>query len=462
MSNAALDQGIATLQDGARGPPDHPPASRPRAPVTTSAPSAPIGTGARADGSGPAGRRRGWRAPVGASTTARRAWLRFGVPALIALALVAAGAGLAVRDRGSGQAAREAGRMARAVGLGMIQPRLTDAVLAGEPHAVAGLDAFVRRRVLSLDAAIDHLALVNADERIVYSGQARGGGAHGGRLQIDVPVRTATGRRGVVRLSLRAGSVSAETREVWTTFAPVLFAALVALWLLQLPLAWLLTRRVQGARRDRERLLEAAMAASESDRRRIAGDLHDGVVQDLAGLSLTLAAGARRAGEPEIATTMGEAADRTRQSIRELRALLIDIHPAKLQRAGLQSALQDHVAPLAMRGLRTRTAVDADLAARPEVEQLVFRTAREALRNVLLHAHAGEVALEATAHDGGVQLAVQDDGRDVGPEAAARTGDTAPTALQLLADRAAELGGRLATESACGGGTRVVLELPGG
>jgi len=248
---------------------------------------------------------------------------------------------------------------------------------------------------------------------------------------------------------------------VWTTFAPVLFAALVALWLLQLPLAWLLTRRVQAARRDRERLLEAAMAASESDRRRIAGDLHDGVVQDLAGLSLTLAAGARRAGEPEIAATMGEAADRTRQSIRELRALLIDIHPAKLQRAGLQSALQDLVAPLAMRGLRTRTAVDADLAARPEVEQLVFRTAREALRNVLLHAHAGAVALEATAHDGGVRLAVQDDGRGVGPEAAARTGDTAPTALQLLGERAAELGGRLATESACGGGTRVVLELPG-
>jgi len=202
------------------------------------------------------------------------------------------------------------------------------------------------------------------------------------------------------------------------------------------------------------------MAASESDRRRIAGDLHDGVVQDLAGLSLTLAAGARRAGEPEIAATMGEAADRARQSIRELRALLIDIHPAKLHRAGLQSALQDLVAPLAMRGLRTRTAVDADLAARPEMEQLVFRTAREALRNVLLHAHAGEVALEATAHDGGVRLAVQDDGRGFGPEAAPIC-DTAPTALQLLAERAAELGGRLATESARGVGTRVVLELPG-
>src|SRR4051812_40741414 len=164
MSNEALDQGIATLQDDARGPPDHPPASRPHAPVTTSAPRAPIGTGARADGSRRAGRRRAWRVPGGASTAA----LRFGVPALIALALVAAGGGLAVRDRGSGQAAREAGRMARAIGLGIIQPRLTDAVLAGEPHAVAGLDAFVRRRVLPLDAAIDHLALVNADERIVY------------------------------------------------------------------------------------------------------------------------------------------------------------------------------------------------------------------------------------------------------------------------------------------------------
>jgi signal transduction histidine kinase len=95
------------------------------------------------------------------------------------------------------------------------------------------------------------------------------------------------------------------------------------------------------------------------------------------------------------------------------------------------------------------------------VEQLVFRTAREA-RATCSCTRAGEVALEAAAHDGGVRLAVQDDGRGVGPEAAARAGDTAPTALQLLAERAAELGGRLATESARGGGTRSRARVPGG
>src|SRR3954451_19722009 len=155
MSNAALDQGFATLEGSAPGPSDRPPAAGPSPSLTTSAPSAPI-RAVRPEGSGHGARVS--PAPVGRSSTLRRALLRFGVPAVIALALVGAGAGLAVRDRGSTEAARDAGRIARMVGLGLIQPRLTDAVLTGEPDAVAALDRFVRRQVLPVDPGIDHLA----------------------------------------------------------------------------------------------------------------------------------------------------------------------------------------------------------------------------------------------------------------------------------------------------------------
>src|SRR5690242_12385982 len=151
MSNAALDRGFATLQGSAPRPSDRPSAALPSPSLTTSAPSASIGAGTRADASGRLTRGRAWWLRRGPSSAARRALLVFGVPALVALALVAAGAGLVVRERGSGEATRDAGRMARTVGLGLIEPRLTDGVLAGEPDAVAALDTFVRRQVLPLD-----------------------------------------------------------------------------------------------------------------------------------------------------------------------------------------------------------------------------------------------------------------------------------------------------------------------
>ena len=78
-------------------------------------------------------------------------------------------------------------------------------------------------------------------------------------------------------------------------------AALVALWLLQVFPALSLARRLDSDQREREALLRRAIEASDAERRRIAADLHDGVVQDLAGISLGLAARAERAQGEEAA-----------------------------------------------------------------------------------------------------------------------------------------------------------------
>ena len=65
------------------------------------------------------------------------------------------------------------------------------------------------------------------------------------------------------------------------------------LTLLIAPLAWWLSRRLRRDAESRERLLRTAIEASDAERRRIARDLHDGVVQDLAGAAFT--PGGRRA-----------------------------------------------------------------------------------------------------------------------------------------------------------------------
>ena len=85
--------------------------------------------------------------------------------------------------------------------------------------------------------------------------------------------------------------------------------------------------------------------------------------------------------------------------MRRLRSLLVEIYPPNLSTTGLASALADLVAPLAARDVATRAAVDPplDLA---EAEQLVYRTAQEALRNVLAHAGASRAAVRVTRRTG--------------------------------------------------------------
>ena len=76
--------------------------------------------------------------------------LQFGIPGLIALVVVGLGAGLVFRDRGEREAIRDARQLTRAIGLGMVAPRLSDGILDGDRDAVDRLHAFVTGRVKPL------------------------------------------------------------------------------------------------------------------------------------------------------------------------------------------------------------------------------------------------------------------------------------------------------------------------
>ena len=148
--------------------------------------------------------------------------------------------------------------------------------------------------------------------------------------------------------------MTASGRDLWLAFLPALILSLLLLELIQLPLASSLARRVRSAHRDRVRLLERAVDASDRERRRIAGDLHDGAVQDLTGVALSLEVGARRVeDDPDSAQALRSGAARTRATVRSLRSLLVEIYPPSLQRAGLVAALEDMLAPLEARGIET-------------------------------------------------------------------------------------------------------------
>lgn len=366
------------------------------------------------------------------------------------------------------------GRLVEAAGL-------TDGVLTGEPRALAQLDDVVQGQILG--ETVVRVKIWRADGTILYSDEPRligerfelgeeerelfaNGGAdaelsdlsepenrferqEGKLLEAHTPIRTPNGTQLLFETYQRFSSVSASATRILRTLAPPLLIGLLILLLVQVPLAYSLARRQLRGHEERERLLARAIEASDAERRRIASDLHDGIVQDLAGVAFGLAPVAARA-DPQDAKVLDASIERLRQGVRELRTLLVEIHPPRLESAGLESALDDLLSPLRAAG------IEAELDVEPgRHDALVYRVAREALRNVAEHAQASHVRVTVTP----TTLIVSDDGRGFDPGQRERRREQGHVGLELLSDLARESGATLTVSSEPGAGTTVRMEL---
>jgi signal transduction histidine kinase len=421
-----------------------------------------------------------------------RLLLQFGASGLVVLLIVAVGATYAFRRVGEDESVRDAGEVTALIGGSVIEPHLRDSIIHGDPKAIAELDRAVRSGVIHNPFV--RVKLWTSTGRIVYSDEPRLIGAKyaldadskkslaTGRviagisdlskpenrfeqprrklLEVYAPVTTPSGQRLLFETYLSLKAVQASARRIWVAFAPALVLGLLLLWLVQVPLAASLTRRLREAQAEREGLLLRSLDASDNERRRIASDLHDGVVQHLAGTAFTLAGVAERAHDRDLRGVLQEAAASTRRAVRELRSLLVEIYPPNLHTAGVEAALSDLLARAAARGAATGLEVGDGVALSPEQEQLVFRTAQEALRNVTAHADAATITVTLTAADGTYELAVTDDGRGFDREQRMRQRRRAHIGLSLLEDRARDLGAELEVTSAPGAGTRITLRGP--
>ncbi len=282
----------------------------------------------------------------------------------------------------------------------------------------------------------------------------------GDLYEVYLPVRAADGTPLLFETYQRRSAVESTGRRIWLPFAALLLASLVLLWLVQVPLAWRLGRRLQRTQEEREALLVHAVEASADERRRIAADLHDGPVQDLAGISYSLSAAAEAEGSPATRTTLRAAAAATRDAMRRLRSLLVEIHPPNLRASGLEAALTDLLAPLEARGLVTDLEIGAEPRLTEADERLVYRAAAEALRNVERHAGATSVAVTLRAEDGAVRLVVRDDGAGFSSEERERRREQGHVGLSLLEELAARSGAALDVRSSPGAGTTFALDLP--
>jgi two-component system NarL family sensor kinase len=429
----------------------------------------------------------------GRRTSVARAVLAFALTGMVVLVLVGVASVLVMRRLGARQALQQAERIAVVAGRGMVEPRITDGILRGDAESLLVIDELVSGGVIR--GPIEHVTIRNAGGRILYADEPELIGSsfeldarevdalrtedavtseadatelerhfareHGPLLEVALPVTTPSGRQLLFQAYLPSDSVTASAEQLWRAFLPVLAIALLALAVLQIPLALRLARQVRASQQDRELLLQHAIESSDLERRRIAGDLHDGPVQELAGLSMTLAAAADRAPPTDpSAAPLRESAASLRRSVRLLRSALMDIYPPNVKRAGLRAALDDLAAPLVERGIVIDTHVPEDLAFPPEIESLLFRASREAFRNIARHAHASRVGVRVARGEDSALLEVLDDGvgfhyDEDGPQRA-----NGHIGLPLLRDLTADAGGSLEVDSAAGRGTRIRVEVP--
>ena len=255
-----------------------------------------------------------------------------------------------------------------------------------------------------------------------------------------------------------ASDIDKRAGEVLQPFVVTAVGGPVLLLALAVPVIWVLARRVDRAARDRERLLRRSMDASASERRRIARDLHDGVVQDLAGTAFSIAAVAHDpATPPQARQQLDQSAAALRDSLRSLRSLLVSIHPPDLGGSGLGAALTDLTAPAVAAGIETSVVVEGADDVPHETAALVWRTAQEAVRNAIRHSSARHLDVRVEGSGPSTVLVVADDGAGFDAD---RPAPETSFGLRGLASLVDDAGGSIDVRSEPGRGTTVRVEVP--
>ncbi len=433
------------------------------------------------------------------SQTLSTRWLliRFTGAGLAVLVSLAGLIGYSARQAGVEQATESAREATFVLARAVAEPRLTEGVASGDDaEALAAFDTAMRE--FALRGSLVRVKVWDEFGNIVYSDEPRLIGENfavgdeelealhtrGSNdaevsdltrpenrfevgfeklLEVYVGVESTSGQSLLFEAYFLYDAVTEAGRLAWLRFAPPSLGALLALQLVQIPLAWSLARRLQRQLADREGLLRFAVESSNAERRRIAGDLHDGVIQELTGLNYAL--DAMRLGDPsesDRASMIATGAAQLRGSIGSLRTLMVDIYPPDLAAVGLGGALTELAASLEQHGMVVSLDTDVPSELPVDVAALCFRAAQEAVRNVINHSGAASVSINATVDDskGLIRLVVDDDGRGFDEATIVERRGIGHVGLRSLGDLISNAGGMLTVHSAPGQGTRIEIEVP--
>jgi two-component system, NarL family, sensor kinase len=413
----------------------------------------------------------------------RAAVARFLIAGFAALVLVAVPVSFWVQAEAERHALANARDITQRLADNVVGPLITDQLLARDPAALELLDQ--RLAPWLAESGVTRIKVWDEHGRVVYSdiesliGQdfeqeewarelLEGGPATatfesqteaenefeadiGELVEVYARSASASGAPMIFETYSSGDGVRREQQAVLMGMVPPMALSLAVLQLTQLVPAVRLARRMQFHQAARNAMLRCAIEASDQERRQIAGELHDEVIQDLSGLAYALESEERR-GPLELQPVFVNARTMLQNNIRTLRAMTSELYPPDLEELGLKASLVRLEAPLVERGIHLTVEIPDKLVLDRDRAVLLYRVAREALVNVGKHSAAQSVGIRVWQAGQRTQITVSDDGVGFNPGEPRTEGHLG---LRILGDTIQQAGGTFEVRSTPGAGTSV-------
>ena len=224
---------------------------------------------------------------------------------------------------------------------------------------------------------------------------------------------------------------------------------------------------LRASQTELRRLAAQHLTIQETERRRIAADLHDGLGQSLSLLKLGIQDALRQMGAdvPQKAVeSVKQLIPKVAGALDELRRVSMDLRPSSLDDLGILPTLSWFVREFEGANLKTRIEKHISVSEKDVPEPLkiaIFRILQEAVNNAVKHADANCIRISLHRGGGVIAFSIEDDGKGFDPGALARGGDARRgLGMQSMRERAELSGGSYAVSSALGHGTKVSVGWP--
>jgi signal transduction histidine kinase len=223
---------------------------------------------------------------------------------------------------------------------------------------------------------------------------------------------------------------------------------------------------VQTHRNNTEVFLRKCLTAQEDERRRISTELHDGLAQWISSASYALQLGnahLSKSNTEKAREEINRANDIIHQSIKELRRVILNLHPSALAELGMVGALQQNVKSFSMEtDILGDLIITGDPRPLSSVQEItVYRVVSEALNNVRKHSRASVVTVKLTYEQEDILIEIMDNGKGFNLDETLKN-EAAEGNLGLVSmrERAEMIGGSLDIDTSIAKGTKIMVRIP--